>query len=300
MIQAEHTLFLLNPNAGSGRAARIWNTLCGQFPELRAQTICCGHPKELPALLEDTLTPSVKKLIVVGGDGSVHHLVNALMQSELKVPVNVGILPAGNGSDFSRHLGITRRGEEALRFLLSAQARPVDLFRIRTDEGTLWSVNITSLGLSAAVAHAMNSSTNGSGKHYIGGALQELRKWKGCCFRLQVDGRTGNTETYDLILFANGGSFGNGLQIMPHASVTDGLGNLLVIRSQPRWKLLLALSLVPFGKHLKLRFAEHQTFTRATVAAENGGKLVFEADGETYHTSTMEIEVVQAGFRMLC
>src|SRR5262245_49228378 len=104
----EMPLFLMNPKAGSGRAGRIWETLRSALPA-GTQAITATDPAVADRELEQALAGEPpERLIVVGGDGSVHLAINTLFRMGLQDRVALGLVPAGTGSDLARTLDLPR------------------------------------------------------------------------------------------------------------------------------------------------------------------------------------------------
>src|SRR5690606_28282633 len=85
-------------------------------------------------------------VVAVGGDGTLHEVVNGAVAAE-PVPT-VGILPCGTGNDFARSFRLPREPEEALRACTGGTTALIDLGRLN---GRLF-INVAGFGFDAAVA----------------------------------------------------------------------------------------------------------------------------------------------------
>lgn len=64
----DNVLFVVNPRAASGRAARVWSSLCDRMPGLRAAAVVqCGDTVPAAQAIGAALTPRVNRVVVVGG-----------------------------------------------------------------------------------------------------------------------------------------------------------------------------------------------------------------------------------------
>lgn len=77
--------------------------------------------------------------IAAGGDGTVHHVVQAVVHSE----ATLGVLPLGTYNHFARDLGIPLDWREALDVALNGEARQIDAARVNDR----FFVNNLSIGL---------------------------------------------------------------------------------------------------------------------------------------------------------
>ncbi|MCH8557852.1 MAG: hypothetical protein LAT84_08520 [Balneolia bacterium] len=303
MTKPDDCLFVLNPNAGGGKAGRFWEVITSEYPSVATSTLKCDNHASLARKLKETLKPNIKRVIAVGGDGSVHQLINAVIALGLESELAVGLIPAGSGSDLRRNLGIPNIKDPAALFqrVMRSETRSTGLIKVEHDEGVFYSVNICSVGISANVAEAVNSGVSGSNKNYIRTALKLLLHWKGVHAGTNLTDAAIDPETFDLILFANGSYFGNGIQIMPGASVFDSEIRLLIVRKQQLHKLMTAITLLPFGKHTFLSGIEQNTLTgTAKIAAAVNKTLLMEADGELYSSGSFRISLAPDAIRLLC
>ncbi|MFQ5561359.1 MAG: diacylglycerol/lipid kinase family protein [Nitrospinota bacterium] len=93
--------FIFNPVAGKGEAGRYYTTFLSLLPP---QVVCRGF--ETTGRQTDLVRSLVQQgyfaLIIAGGDGTVHEIVNEIMRC--KGDLVIGILPVGTGNDFARSL----------------------------------------------------------------------------------------------------------------------------------------------------------------------------------------------------
>jgi diacylglycerol kinase family enzyme len=124
----------LNPEADSGRAAELrrpvtaW--LAGHAPGV--SLLVPGSIGEAKAML--TILAPRTRVVLIGGDGTVHAMLPALLAGGLKV----GLVPAGRHNLLARTLGVDAlRWEQALVFALRSPTGPVDVGLLATDTGAV-------------------------------------------------------------------------------------------------------------------------------------------------------------------
>jgi diacylglycerol kinase family enzyme len=144
------TLILVNPLAGNKLGASWLPTLKERAASpgrkvLVATTRKGGIPEQVREL-----APGMRVVIMVGGDGTVSEVLDAVCT--LGVPPRVGIVPLGTGNDLARSLGLYRGRrwalEEVFGYLESTRTRAVDLWSV---DHRLTFSNYASVGLDAAV-----------------------------------------------------------------------------------------------------------------------------------------------------
>jgi len=82
---------------------------------------------------------------IVGGDGTVNQVVNALKDE----PLDFGIIPMGSGNGLALAAGIPKNSQAALSLLLEGKSKKIDAFLINGQ----FSCMLSGLGFDAQVAH---------------------------------------------------------------------------------------------------------------------------------------------------
>ena len=95
-------------------------------------------------------------LLVAGGDGTVHEIVNLMMKGNLDLPL--GIIGSGTSNDFATYLGVNTDLEAYLDTIAAGRTRRVDLGLM---DGTCF-INVASGGAMACIAHEVNARIKNS------------------------------------------------------------------------------------------------------------------------------------------
>ncbi|HEX7344999.1 MAG TPA: acylglycerol kinase family protein, partial [bacterium] len=125
------TLFIVNPHAAGGRAARIFHKIQNRLGEVFGDSFIAvtQTPEEVAGHINRAAQDGLTHLIAVGGDGTNHIVLNALFQHP--VPgITFGCISVGTGSDWRRSMGAPSDPFAALEWLARAKAVPCDLGKI--------------------------------------------------------------------------------------------------------------------------------------------------------------------------
>ncbi len=281
---------IVNPSAGrpDEALARAGNALAkhgvaaevheSQSPEHVKEIIVAGHKA------------GVRQFAGVGGDGTAHLLLNAIMQLEWDRPPGLAILPAGSGSDFIRTFNLPRTIEDMVPRLLSDEWHRVDIMRIEGAFGTVYSLNAIEAGVGAAAV-----TTTRRMPQWIGESRYAIAFWLTLpSFSWgEVDVRVDDHELISdkafEIVIANGQFFGGGMNIAPRASVSDGLADVQVF-SGPKRKAFSVMPRVVRGKHLLHKSLQRLTGT--TMYLHLPDEWPIEADGEFLGTGSISVTVL--------
>jgi len=161
------TLIIVNPNAAGGKAEAIFETIEDRLRAALGELIVAvsRRPEDLAGHIDAAASAGAERLIAVGGDGTNHAVVNALLNrsAAARVSMAFGCLPVGTGSDWARALGVPADLEVAVDWLARAQPTACDLGKVeysdprqggrRTDRVFL---NIASAGVSGEVDARVN------------------------------------------------------------------------------------------------------------------------------------------------
>lgn len=246
-----------------------------------------------------------RPVIAVGGDGTVHEVVNGLLGGG--GPALLGIIPAGTGNDVARNSGIPARPESAVERIVRNNPVPVDAGRLRftepaAAERSRFFINSVSVGVSPRANHIAGTLRRvlpGRIRYAVSGVLALMMEKAGC-----YDVTTGAQSLHSgralNLTLANGASFGGGMRISPASVVSDGALDLVVIGAMGRLRALLALSRLYPGTHLRMSGVT-ATPVRETVHIRRlDQKLLIETDGEEFEAmSDLWVEVLPGAIQLL-
>lgn len=277
---AATTHVILNPVANREAAGRAAESLARWTETHNAALSVTSHPGHAVALARKIAETGCRLIVAAGGDGTVHEVINGLMQVPSSTRPGLGIVPLGSGNDFAATAGVPRDAESALRLLVEGGEQPVDVGRIRRpDGGWEWWNNTVGVGFDAAVNHRTRRIRNLSGfPVYMAATLQTMAlQHRPCRMRLRCDG----DETVRQILMltiANGPREGGGFIVTPEACINDGQLDILHVGPLSRRSMLRLLPRVLQGTHAGFPQVRFQRATRIDASFEN--PLPVHADGE--------------------
>ncbi len=219
-------LIIANPAAGgSDRAvvSAVADALAGAGDVAVAAP---SDPGELAAALDSR---SDRRLVVAGGDGSLHTVVAALHhRGELSPSEPLGLVPLGTGNDLARAIGVPLEPEEAARVLLTGRPRRLDLL-VDDAGGIVLNAVHVGVGAEAAAAAADLKPRLGSVAYPLGSVLAGARS-PGWRLRVTVDGGQvwDGREPLLMVALGNGTTIGGGTPLTPEALPDDGLVDVMV------------------------------------------------------------------------
>ncbi|PAP77028.1 diacylglycerol/lipid kinase family protein [Rubrivirga marina] len=272
--------------AAVGIEAEVWETAAPGDAERMAR--CLGEEGVL--------------VIVAGGDGTVHEVVNGLVGTG----GTLAVLPVGTGNDYAHALGMADDLAEAARQVATAGVRAADVGRVRwTDADGVFHerlfANGLGLGFDARVA-ALASETKwlGGQAAYLAAVFRTLWAWRRPTLRARVRsvvpaGGADEMPALDvdeslfLCEIGNGHSAGGGFLLTPDATPFDGLLDVCYVRHVATARALRLLPTTFSGAHV--------TAPEVTMARVSGLTLAVEpsvgvhADGEILTAGAVALDV---------
>ncbi len=310
-MELRSAVVILNPAASSGGAAARWpaieHALSKRIPGLRK--LETEHQGHATTLCRRALEDGAELVIGVGGDGTNNEILAGFVdaQGNNRFPhATLGIIAAGSGGDFQRQFGVVRPTQQVER-LCNAEVRVIDygLARFQSGAGVEQLrpfLNTASVGVSGLVVQYVNaaSRTFGAKAAYIGSSLRGIVNWRNRQAFISLDGGPERRLDLTLMIAANGQYFGAGMWACPHADLSDGSLNMVLLEGMSRLHVATTLGKVFQGKHLRVRGVSTESFKRLTVRpADPDAELLLELDGEQPGRAPVEISVVPRALRIL-
>jgi diacylglycerol kinase (ATP) len=273
---------VVNPAAGHGRALRALQAATARLDAASAsyevtRSASLDHARDLAA----QAAGRGQVVVAVGGDG----MAGALAAVAARDSARFGIIPAGNGNDLARGLGIPFQSEGAVDVLTGGRERQVDLIAVRRDTQPETVVaGSVYLGVPSVAGEIANGTRWLRGPAvYPVAALRALARWAPAGFRVEICGHGQQAEVREFpgyaVVVANASYFGAGMKVAPHAQVDDGLLEILTMRDAPRLAFLRVLMKIRNGSHLSLPQIGQDRAAEVTITVDRD--LPAAADGET-------------------
>ena len=291
----------MNPSAGGGRAEQILPKL-RRFAERRRwelEVCITQSPEDLATRAREAAVSGRKRILVLGGDGTLQLLVNALIGYPETI---LGVIPAGTGNDLAASLGLPEDALKAAALLLDGEIGEVDAVRVRTSEGRerLYTGG-GGVGLDAEAArYASGVYRNLHGRfRYLLSAIRALFGFQSISATITMCGS--DTEKLEatalLVGILNTPRYGAGLFLAPDAQTDDGKLDLVVLDDLRITEVLALLPSLAFRGVLKTNRVRR--FRVESVRIETDRPHHFHGDGEIVGTTPVEISVVPRAIRVL-
>ncbi|QBR93234.1 diacylglycerol/lipid kinase family protein [Nocardioides euryhalodurans] len=280
----ESYLVITNEGAGTADQESLDRAVAVLSERASVEVAATSNPGELDGVLHRA---GSRRIVVAGGDGSLHAVVTALHRRHELADAVLGLIPLGTGNDFARSTDIPLHPEEAARLLLDGEVRPVDLI---VDELGGVVVNNVHVGAGAQASrrgarwkdrlHSVGVGKANLGKlGYPIGAMLAAFMPPRVRLRVEVDGHVVVDVDDPVLMVAvgNGASVGGGTELTPEADAEDGRVDVMVSRSTgPLAKFGYVASLARSRHHER----DDVLYLRGHEVSVTGESFYCSADGE--------------------
>ena len=222
----------------------------------------------------------VERIIVVGGDGTIKMVAEAVQNHN----VVLGIIPGGSANGLSVDLNLPDEIEENMKIAFRNDYMEMDMISINGKK----SLHLSDIGINAElVKNYENSNVRGK----LGYALQAINTLTGLkdpfIAKIETKNRTVETEAR-MVVVANSQKYGTGVTINPDGVMNDGKFEIVILKN---------LDLIVFGKilsgNMPIESGDVEIISTNKATITTNVPVCFQIDGEYCdEVSKLEVEIL--------
>jgi len=285
--------FLVNPASGRGTGRAHLDRIRVLASRHGAGLVVSRKVADLAAQARRAAEDGVERLLVAGGDGTMHHVAQGLAGTSCAL----GVIPLGSGNDLAGTLGIPPDLDAAVARALGGEIRRIDLARV----GETYCIGYAGVGFDSEVTRFANEVKFLRGSLiYFYSVIHTLATFKPPWMKVVYDGGVFEGKVMFTVV-NNLPRFGGGMRIAPDAEIDDGLLDLVIVREVPRAVLLSIFPKVYGGRHVghpaitMARTRQAEITIDRTMTMYGGGEPLRPVEaGEP-----VAVEVVPGGLRVV-
>jgi len=307
MDQSGEWFVIVNPNAGRRKGEKDWLEIAALLNEAGIQytNVFTEHPNHAVKLARKYIENGYRKIIVVGGDGTLNEVVNGVYTQKKYPPkeITLAMISVGTGNDWGRSFNIPMGYRDAIQVIKNFNTRLQDVGRVSYLAQNLPKqrhfINMAGLGFDAMVAKRTNKvklKGKGGPFSYIISLFTSLVSYQSINCSVIVDGKKTSADVFSMsvaICRFNGG----GMMQAPDAIPDDGLFDITIITRVSRFLVLRSIKKLYDGTFLSM--PQVKTFRGAKVEIESDPALFLETDGESLGHTPMNFEIIPLGITVV-
>lgn len=309
-------LVIVNPASADGATRENWPKIASDLrthfgPFSVEFTEGVGHARTLAS---EAAEHGTTLIIACGGDGTISEVSNGIIDSNAEA--ELGILPAGTGSDFRRSIAIPNNPAAAARALRDGRSKPIDAVRVTFinevgERETRYSINVASFGMSTEV---LDRAASGEAKKWLPGftprkvgskisyaaaTVQTTFAATPAEVLVQIDDAPERRLRVAEFCVANARYYGGAMKIAPDAKLDDGYFDVVTIGDANSFRLLTNAPRLYFGAHLRMSEVTHVLAKQVVARPANKDKEIrVELDGEVLGRLPCTFEIVPRVLRV--
>jgi YegS/Rv2252/BmrU family lipid kinase len=300
-------LVIINPNAGRRKGQKDWTRISGLLHEagIHYKAVFTQAQRHAIDITVSHIENGYKKLIVVGGDGTMNEVVNGIfLQKRFPTSdISLGMITVGTGNDWGRMFNIPRGYREAISTIkinnsFVQDAGVVNYFH-GEQQNCRYFVNIAGIGFDALVVSKTNKLKK-DGKSgpfvYLKSIIISLIKYRHTYTKIKIDSHLISNNVFNIsigICKYNGG----GMMQLPDAVADDGLFDVTVINKISKFDVILNLKRLYNGTITQHPLVE--TYKGKSIMIDSEPVIHLETDGETLGHSPFTFEIIPRSIRVV-
>lgn len=303
-----HWFVIINPVAGSGNGLSDWPTISKLLRDnnIVHEYAFTEHQYHATELAVESIKKGYRQIIVVGGDGTIHEVVNGLFIQEIcpSKEVLISVIAVGTGNDWIRMFGIPRKYSEAIKAIVAGHYFLQDIGRISYHNAsykqTRYMANVAGIGFDAYVNKQYNHLKQ-EGKYsrwlYIWCAIKAVMAYSATGVKIYIDQKLVINDLVYSGTIGIGKYNGGGMIQNPNAVADDGLFDVTVIRKLSKIRIFRHFNALYNGRIFnvpKVILARGRN-----IRIESSPEIAVEVDGEALGYSPFEFDIIDKAIKVV-
>lgn len=291
-------LVIVNPVSGNGKAKKKWQPI---YNELKKQEFnftyaFTEYEKHAIKLIENAIKHGITKFICVGGDGSLHHMVNGIFHHGNTInikAIKIGIIPIGTGNDWIKTYGISKNYKKAIQTIKQEKYFLQDIGKITltNSKKEVYFNNLAGIGFDAHVVNYVHKYKHLGFVAYLASTLVSIVNYKRSFLEIKFNKQL-ITQPSLLFLIGICKYSGGGMQLTNYIASNDGKFDITYLNKINLITILRHIVKLFNGKVTDLPFVNSYTTSEASVKVLDTKKTFIQADGEIVGTGDFNVKIL--------
>ena len=293
----ENWFVIINPTSGNGAAKKKWNPIYNELIKEKFDfdfdfTQNKNHTVEL---IKKAINLNITKFICVGGDGTLHTLVNVILSLDLPniSEIKIGIIPIGTANDWIRTYNISNNYKKAIQTIKEKYTIKQDIGKLLIHENNtiIYFYNLAGIGFDAYVVNKAHKLKYLGFLSYLTGALVSLTSYKKSKLKI-VFNNTKIKEKTLMLLIGICNFSGGGMQLTKNPNSTDGLFDISHINKISLLMLLRNIKGLFSGNITNHKLVKTYKTSALKITVLDAKKTYIQADGELVGSGSFKAEIL--------
>lgn len=293
-----HTWYIIvNPTSGMGRAKRSWKKIYALLDkyELDYEYKFSEYSKHETELVKEAIRKGHRKIISIGGDGTLFNILNGVMTQEFINPIDIeiGVIPIGTGNDWTRSYKIPRNFEKAIQIIKTGKTLKQDVgyIELLNENKSAYFNILAGSGFVGHVVHKTTKIKKVGPLAFALGTLLSLAGHKLNTLKIHINDEIINTKSL-LTIVGNLKYTGGGMQLTKNPNSLDGLLDVTIAREINKPTIVGNIINLFNGKIVNHRLVSNYKTDKLKIEIKDNSDSFVIADGEMLGKGGYQVELI--------
>jgi diacylglycerol kinase (ATP) len=295
---------IINPTSGNGKSKKVWKQISDELNKQNIQFSFAftNYSKHEEELVETIIKNGFTKIISVGGDGTLHHIVNGIMSQKLVETntIQLAVIPIGTGNDWVKTYNIPAKIEKSILIIKKGKSILQDIGKLETENNTItYFNNVAGIGYDGYVVSKLKKLKRFGGIAYLLSGLAGLLLYKPVDFIIEINGKK-LKEKCLMVIFGICKFSGGGMQFTKDINTSDGLLDITIARNLTLIDMIINLPKLYNGKivHHK-KVTTYKTNSLKVTPISKTVKPFIQADGELINSGSISVSIIEKAIQFI-
>ena len=300
-INTNSWFVIANPTSGNRNFSKQWKEIQQllKHKNLDYSFAFTQFSKHEVELVQDAIQKGFKNIISVGGDGTLHHVVNGIMMQRYvkSSDITIAVIPLGTGNDWIKTYAISKNIEKSIEYVYQKKTYLQDIGVLKTTNQLTYFNNVAGLGYDGYIVNKLNKLKKFGAIAYLLSGLAGLFLYKKTVFKIIIDGKI-IEENCLMTLFGICKFSGGGMQFTKDVKMNDGFLDISVVKNFNFLDILLNIKKLYNGKIVDHRKIETYK-TKQIKVIPLRVKPFIQADGELIDSGEVDVTIIEKAIRFV-
>ena len=293
---------IANPTSGNRKFSKYWKEIQQLLKDknINYSFAITEYSKHEIELVQDAIQQGFKNIISVGGDGTLHHVVNGIMMQRYvkSSDITIAVIPVGTGNDWIKTYNIPNNVKKSIEIIRQKKIILQDIGVLQTNNKHVrYFNNVAGLGYDGFIVNKLKKLKPFGSLSYLLAGAYGLLFYKKSVFKVSFDKIEVETNCLMTILGICKYS-GNGMQFTKDVHTSDGFLDITIAKNITLLDLLLNITKLYNGKFVNHKKVETYKTKEITVQPKISNPYI-QADGELVGTGKVTVKIIEKAIKFV-
>ncbi|XRE43229.1 Transcription regulator [contains diacylglycerol kinase catalytic domain] [Tenacibaculum discolor] len=294
---------IVNPVAGNGKFNKYWSDIQQElkFNNITYEYTKTEYSNHEKLIVQQAIKKGYNKIISVGGDGTLHHVINGIMSQNTinSKEITVAVIPLGTGNDWIKTYNIPKNIKASVNLIKQENTVFQDIGYLELANTTSYFNNVAGIGYDGYVVNKLNKLKRFGPIAYLLSGIAGLLLYKKTTFKIAINNKIIETKCL-MTLFGICKYSAGGMQLTDFKDSNNGLFDITIAKNLSFLDLLFSIKKLYNGKILQHKKVETHVTNSLLITPQNKNDLPYiQADGELIGRGEVKVSIIKSAIRIV-